>query len=341
MGDDTSLAYQITREGGQVRGEWAHVPIADIGAGELLIRTSYSSVNYKDALAATGAGKVVRSFPLIGGIDLAGEVAESADPRFRAGDQIVVTGFALGEEYDGGYSEWVRVSADWAVPLPTGMSAWESMALGTAGLTVALAIHQLERSGLRPGQGPVAVTGASGGAGSLAVSTLTARGYEVTAITGKADAHDYLRHLGAAEVAGRPDPGTAHGPLESARWAGAVDAVGGDTLSWLIRTTRRHGAIAAFGNAGGHQLNSSALPFILRGISLHGINTGYFHEEELRRQLWQRMATDLRPGHLDLIAHTIDFRQLPDQFPNLLEGRVRGRVVVRVNGHSQQGGDRS
>lgn len=329
MHSDTSLAYQLRSDGDRVFGDWTHIPIADVGAGELLIRTSYSSVNFKDALAATGAGKVVGTFPLIGGIDVVGEVAESTDGRFQEGDQVVVTGFALGEEHDGGYSQWVRVPADWAVPLPDGMTAWESMALGTAGITAALAIHQLEHNGLQPDQGPVAVTGASGGTGSLAVSMLAGRGYDVTAITGKSDAHHYLRRLGACEVVGRPAAHETIRPMESARWAGAVDAVGGDLLSWLIRTTQRHGSIATFGNTGGHELAISGLPFILRGINLLGINTGYF-SHELRRQLWQRMNDDLRPWHLDEIARTIDFHELPDIFGQFHTGRVRGRVVVRV-----------
>ncbi|MDQ8705663.1 oxidoreductase [Streptomyces sp. LHD-70] len=325
----TSLAYQIRSDGQRVWGDWAHVPVADVGSGELLIRTSYSSVNFKDALAATGSGKVVRTFPLIGGIDVAGEVAESTDTRFREGDQVVVTGFALGEGHDGGYSQWVRVPADWAVPLPDGMTAWESMALGTAGITAALAIHELEHNGLRPDRGPVAVTGASGGVGSLAVSMLAGRGYDVTAVTGKSDAHDDLRHLGASDVVARPTAREGVPPLESGRWAGAVDSVGGDLLAWLIRTTQRQGSIASFGNTGGHQLDTSVLPFVLRGINLLGINSGYF-SHELRQRLWQRMNDDLRPRHLDEIARTIDFRELPQVFPQFLAGRMRGRIVVRV-----------
>ncbi|GGJ35061.1 acrylyl-CoA reductase family protein [Streptomyces brasiliensis] len=333
MSNETSLAYRITSDGHRVRGDWAHVPIADVGAGELLIRTSYSSVNFKDALAATGAGKVVRTFPLIGGIDVVGVVAKSTDGRFQEGDEVVVTGFALGEEHDGGYSQWVRVPADWAVPLPDGMTAWESMALGTAGITAALAIHRIEHNGLLPDEGPVAVTGASGGTGSLAVSMLAGRGYDVAAVTGKEDAHDYLRRLGAGQIVERPTaPGTGR-PLESARWAGAVDAVGGDLLTWLIRTTERHGSIATFGNVGGHELSTSVLPFILRGINLLGVNTGYF-SDQLRRQLWQRMNSDLRPRHLNEIARTIDFHELPDAFDEFLTGRMRGRVVVRVNGRT-------
>jgi putative YhdH/YhfP family quinone oxidoreductase len=333
MNGETSLAYQIRSEGDRVWGEWTHIPIADVGAGELLIRTSFSSVNYKDALAATGAGKVVRTFPLIGGIDVVGEVAQSTDGRFQEGDQVVVTGFALSEEHDGGYAQWVRVPSDWAVPLPDGMTAWESMALGTAGITAALAIHRLEHNGLRPGQGPVAVTGASGGTGSLAVNMLAGRGYHVTAVTGKNDTHDYLRRLGADQVIARPATSETARPLDSARWAGAVDAVGGDLLSWLIRTTKRHGSIATFGNAGGHQLATSVLPFILRGINLLGVNTGYF-SHELRRQLWQRMNDDLRPQHLADIARTIDFCELPQAFEWFLAGGIQGRIVVQVDGES-------
>lgn len=330
MTAETSLAYQVRFDGRRVWGDWAHVPLAEIGSGELLLRTSYSSVNFKDALAATGTGKVMRNFPLIAGIDVAGEVAESADDRFRKGDQVVVTGFALGEGHDGGYSQWVRVPADWAVPLPDGMSPWEAMALGTAGITAALAIHRLEHSGLRSGDGPVAVTGASGGAGSLAVNMLAGRGYDVTAVTGTSSAHGYLRGLGAGDVVSRPVVAETSPPLESARWAGAVDAVGGESLAWLIRTTQRHGSIATFGNAGGHELTTSVLPFILRGINLLGINTGYF-DHALRWQLWQHMNDDLRPQCLEEIARTVEFRELPDVCNELLAGEVRGRLVVRVD----------
>jgi putative YhdH/YhfP family quinone oxidoreductase len=300
-----------------------------LGSGELLIRATYLSVNYKDALAATGAGKVVRRFPLVGGIDVAGVVSQTSDERFAEGDRVLVTGFGLSEDHDGGYAEWVRVPADWAVPIPPDLTDWEAMALGTAGLTAALAIHKLELNGLHPDGGPVAVTGATGGVGSLAVDMLSGLGYSVTAITGKEDAHGYLELLGAASVMPRGSLESTGRPLEKARWAAAVDSVGGETLSWLTRTIMRHGSIATYGNAGGAELHTTVMPFILRGINLLGINSGFF-VGDLRRQLWQRMTRDLRPRHLPTIAQTIPFDDLPRAFDQFLSGSARGRIVVRI-----------
>jgi acrylyl-CoA reductase (NADPH) len=322
-----SRALRIVADAGLGHGELTEVPVTEIGSGELLLRASYSSVNYKDALAATGRGKVVRRFPLIGGIDVVGEVVESADPAYLPGDQVLVTGFGLSEEHDGGYAQWVCVPSAWVVRLPEGLTPWESMALGTGGLTAALAIHRLEVNELSPDQGPVAVTGATGGVASLAIGMLARLGYEPVALTRQLDADVYLRSIGAASVEQVPTPGAPAKPLESARWAGAVDSVGGETLAWLIRTMQRGGSIAAFGNAGGHELPTSVLPFILRAVNLLGINTGYF-DDALRHRLWARMATDLRPDHLDRMASTIGFDELPQAFNALLNGTVRGRLVV-------------
>ncbi|MEW6638018.1 MAG: oxidoreductase [Actinomycetota bacterium] len=322
-------AYRIFEEDGRSAGRLTEVAADELGSGGLLIRAAYSSVNYKDALAATGAGKVVRRFPLVGGIDVAGVVDESSDGRFREGDRVLVTGYGMSEDHDGGYSEWVRVPADWAVQIPPGLDEWEAMALGTAGLTAALAIHKLELNGLRPENGPVAVTGATGGVGSLATDMLAGLGYEVTAITGKRQEHGYLRRLGAASVLSRDSIRSEGRPLEKALWAGAVDSVGGEMLSWLTRTTMRHGSIAAFGNAGGAELHTTVMPFILRGVNLLGVNSGYF-PTDLRRRLWERLAGDLRPRHLREITRTIDLDDLPDAFDRLLAGAVRGRIVVRI-----------
>jgi acrylyl-CoA reductase (NADPH) len=322
-----SRALLIVADAGLGHGELTEVPVTGIGSGELLLRASHSSVNYKDALAATGRGKVVRHFPLIGGIDVVGEVVESADPAYLPGEQVLVTGFGLSEEHDGGYAQWVRVPSTWVVRLPEGLTPWESMALGTGGLTAALAIHRLEANGLRPGQGPVAVTGATGGVASLAIGMLARLGYEPVALTRQLDADMYLRSIGVGSVEQVPTPDASPRPLESARWAGAVDSVGGETLAWLIRTMQRGGSIAAFGNAGGHELPTSVLPFILRAVNLLGINSGYF-DDALRQQLWARMATDLRPDHLDRMTSTIGFDELPQAFNALLSGTVRGRLVV-------------
>lgn len=323
-------AYRIFEEGGRSAGRLTEVAADELGSGDLLIRTAYSSVNYKDALAATGTGKVVRRFPLVGGIDVAGVVDESSDGRFRKGDRVLVTGYGMSEDHDGGYSEWVRVPADWAVPIPPGLDEWEAMALGTAGLTAALAIHKLELNGLCSENGPVAVTGATGGVGSLATDMLAGLGYEVTTVTGKQEEHGYLKRLGAASVLPRDSIRSEGRPLEKALWAGAVDSVGGETLSWLTRTTMRHGSIAAFGNTGGAELHTTVMPFILRGVNLLGVNSGYF-PTDLRRRLWERMAGDLRPRHLREIASTIDLKDLPDAFARLLAGAARGRIVVRIS----------
>ncbi|MDO5697807.1 MAG: acryloyl-CoA reductase [Dermatophilus congolensis] len=318
--------YRAVADGDGTRAEFADVPVGELGGGEVLIRAHTSSVNYKDALAGTGTGKIVKRLPIVLGIDVAGVVVDSADPRHAVGDRVLVTGFGLSEDHDGGYAEYVRVPADWAVPVPEALDFVDVMALGTAGLTSALAIARLEHNGLRPGQGPVAVTGASGGTGTLAVSMLATLGYEVTAFTGKESAHDLLRRLGATEVLDRPDI-SARRPLESARWAGAVDCVGGPVLAWLTRTTSRGGSIATFGNTAGVELDTTVLPFILRGINLLGVNTGYF-EPELRLRLWERLGSDVRPAGLAELTRVVPFKALPDEFGAFLDSQVTGRIVV-------------
>jgi acrylyl-CoA reductase (NADPH) len=301
----------------------------DLDWGEVLLRPAFSSVNFKDALAATGAGRVVRRYPMTGGIDVAGEVVESTDSRFVEGDRVLVTGHGLSEDHDGGYSELMRVPADWVLPLPSGLGLWEAMAIGTAGLTAALSVHRMQENGLRPENGPVAVTGATGGVGSIAVDILAGMGYEVTAITGRSEQHDYLSRLGAGSVLSRHDIEMSERPLEKGLWAGAVDPVGGEMLSWLTRTAMRHGTIASCGLAGGSELHTTVMPFILRSVSLLGINTGYF-SMDLRRELWRRLAGDMRARHLDQIARTIDLDELPEVFRRFLGGTVRGRTVVRI-----------
>ncbi|MFC9833685.1 acryloyl-CoA reductase [Rhodococcus sp. NPDC127530] len=325
-----SRAYVLRETGSGVRGSLTTVPVDELGGGELFIRATYSSVNYKDVLAATGRAKIARRVPLVGGIDVSGVVETSEDPRFRQGDRVLVTGFGMSEDHDGGYAEWARVPADWAVPLPEGMSEWDAMALGTAGITSALALHELESSGVRPGDGPVVVTGATGGAGSLAVAMLARLGYEVTAVTGKLDQVDYLRGLGAAQVLPRTDIPQQVRPLESAKWAGAIDCVGGPSLTWLLSTAQRHAAVATFGNAGGNDLPTSVLPFILRGIRLIGINTGYF-SHELRHALWRRMGDELRPKALDSIARTISLSELPTCLDSFVGSGTIGRIVVDLS----------
>lgn len=322
-------AYRLLEENGQVSGRLVELGLDDLDPGEVLIRNSHSSVNYKDALAATGTGRIVRRFPLIGGIDVAGSVAASSDARFREGDAVLVTGYGMGVEHDGGYAEYSRVPGDWVVPLPQGLSAYDAMAIGTAGFTAALAIMRMEQNGLRPTNGPVAVTGASGGVGSVAVDLLAGLGYEVTAISGKDDQHEYLRHLGATQVLSRHTLEMGKKPLEKAIWAGAVDPVGGEMLAWLTRTMKPHGSIANCGLTGGTELYTTVMPFILRGVNLLGIDSVQC-PMEVRRRTWQRLAGNMRPRHLKEMTRTIGFEQLPETFDALLKGRIKGRVVVKI-----------
>lgn len=326
---ETFRAYRYFEDGGKVSARFVDLKPEELDQGELLIRVQYSSVNYKDALAATGAGKIVRRFPVVGGIDLAGVVAHSSDERFQAGDQVIATGYLLGVGHDGGYAEYARVPADWVLPLPVGMTAFDAMALGTAGFTAALAIMRMEQNGLTPSAGAVLVTGATGGVGSLAVGMLAGAGYEVHALTGKPAEHDLLRRLGAAKVLDRNDVDRGTRPLEAARWAGAVDSLGGDWLAWITRTMKQHGCIASIGLAAGHELHTTVMPFILRGVALLGIDSSAT-PMPLRRRVWERLATDLKPRHLATLAHTIEFSALPEVFPQFLGGQVSGRTVVRV-----------
>jgi NADPH2:quinone reductase len=298
--------------------------------GGVLIEARYSSVNYKDALAGTARGKILRRFPLVAGVDVAGTVVESDDVRFAAGNEVLVTGCGLGESHDGGFAQYVRVPADWVVPLPAGLSLFESMALGTAGFTAALAIDRLEQNGLHPGQGPVIVTGASGGVGSIAVDLLAGHGYEVVAMSRETKSGDYLQSLGAAEVLASSVIATETRPLEQARWAAAIDNVGSDVLAWLTRTVRPWGSIASIGLAGGQALHTTVMPFILRGISLLGITSAHC-PMEWRLRVWQRLVSDLKPQHLDrIIAGTVTLEELPAIFETVLSGQHRGRYVVKL-----------
>lgn len=322
-------AYQIHEDSGKVSAKLVELGLDDLDPGEVLIRNSYSSVNYKDALAATGTGRIVRRFPLVGGIDVAGVVAASSDARFKEGDAVLVTGYGMGVEHDGGYAEYCRVPGDWVVPLPQGLSAFDAMAIGTAGFTAALSIMRMEQNGLKPGNGPVSVSGASGGVGSMAVDLLAGLGYEVTAISGKDDQHAYLRQLGASQVLSRHTLELGKKPLEKALWAGAVDPVGGEMLAWLTRTMRQHGTIASCGLTGGIELHTTVMPFILRGVSLLGIDSVQC-PMELRRSTWERLAGEMRPRNLDEMTQTIVFEQLPVIFDAMLKGAVKGRVVVKI-----------
>ena len=329
---DSFKALLIEERDGQVASEITQMDESRLDSGEVTIRVAYSSVNYKDALAATGAGKIIRRFPCVGGIDLSGIVIKSADPRFKEGDAVIATSFDIGVAHHGGYAEIARVPADWVVPLPAGLSLYEAMALGTAGFTAALAIVRMEENRLTPANGPVIVTGATGGVGSLAVDMLAKIGYRVVALTGKESEAGYLRSLGAAEVMLRQSIDlTKIRPLDKGRWAGAVDNLGGDVLAWIASTMEQGGTIASIGLAASMKLNTTVAPFILRGVSLLGIDSGYIREP-YRRDVWQRLATDLRPPHLESMSRKIAFEELPATFTEYVAGRAKGRVVVELAG---------
>jgi NADPH2:quinone reductase len=328
--DRAFRAFRIHSEGGRPVARFEQISLADLSAGTVVIRVTHSGINYKDALAATGAGKILRRYPLVGGIDLAGVVESSEDARYAAGDAVLVTGCALSETHDGGYAQFARVPGDWVIPLPAGLSAFEAMAIGTAGFTAAFAIDRMEQNGQAPQGGPIVVTGASGGVGSIAIDMLSARGYRIIAVSGKAAAAPYLRELGAHEVLARQELDLGSRALETARFGGAIDNLGGEVLTWLTRSVDFWGNIASIGLAAGAELNTTVMPFILRGVSLLGINSSATPRAR-RVAVWQRIGTDLRPRHLArIVTRTIDFDELPSAFPAYLEGAVTGRTVVRI-----------
>jgi NADPH2:quinone reductase len=326
---DRFKAFRISETDGKSEGKLVEVSLDELSAGDVVIEAAYSSVNYKDALAGTGAGKIVRRFPVIGGIDVAGTVQSSGDARLANGDEVLVTGHEMSVTHDGGYAQYVRVPADWVVPLPAGLTLRDAMAIGTAGFTAALSIVEMERNGLTPDAGPVIVTGATGGVGSMAVELLSTLGYQVTALTGKDDCHDYLRTLGAVEVLSRHTLEMGTRPLEKARWAGAVDPAGGPILAWLTRTMKAGGCIASSGLTAGVELQTTVLPFILRGVKLLGIDS-VMCPMERRLEVWRRLASDMKSTHTDLIVREISLDDLPDAFATLLEGAARGRFIVRI-----------
>lgn len=302
--------------------------VDDLSPGNVIIEVAWSSINFKDALASRGRNAIIRSFPRVGGIDLTGVVAESADPRFRAGDEVIVHGFGIGVDHDGGHAQFARVSGDWVMHLPETISLFEGAVLGAAGYTAGLSLHLMELNGLRPESGPVIVTGATGGVASVAIDMLANRGYRVTAMTGKSDAHADLRALGATEVIGRIASDEMVKPLEKARWAGAVDSVGGACLAWLTRTMQPEGVITAFGNAGGLELETTVLPFILRGVRLIGVNAN--SPMPLREEVWAKIASAYRPTQLERIAKVIELEDLPVTMDRMLAGELRGRTVIRL-----------
>ncbi len=324
-------AFRIHGGGGGEDARLERIHLKDLSDGDVVIRGEYSSINYKDALAATGKGRILRRYPLVGGVDVAGTVVSSSDPSVPEGTAVAVCGCGLSETHDGGFAEYARVPGAWAVPLPDGLDTRTAMAIGTAGFTAALAISRMEDNGLRPESGPVAVTGATGGVGSIAIDMLAAAGYRVTALTGKAaTAQDYLAALGAAEVLDIKAIEMGHRPLEKAVWGGAIDNLGGEPLAWLTRTTRSYGSIASIGLAAGFELNTTVMPFILRGINLLGINSVELPREQ-RVEVWARIAGDLFPRHLErIVTGEIGLDELTEAFPAYIDGRIVGRTIVRL-----------
>jgi acrylyl-CoA reductase (NADPH) len=327
----TFRAFVVNKTEQEFSADFKDISLDDLSPGEVIIKVAYSSVNYKDALASLPDSRVIRSYPLVPGIDLSGVVVQSEDPRFKVGDQVLATSFDLGTSHCGGFSEYARVKADWIVPLPAGLTLREAMALGTAGYTAALALHRLESVGLKPGNGPVLVTGATGGVGSLSICILKTAGYTVAASTGKDSEHGYLQELGADQIVSRQETSAeSNRPLERERWAGSIDSVGGSTLAYLLRTTKYSGSIASCGNTAGLAYSSTVAPFILRAVNVLGIESAYC-PMDLRRELWSRLATDYKPARLmDLIAHEIPFAELPQALATALKGGIRGRIIVRI-----------
>lgn len=323
-------AYRVHEHDGRVIGRLEEIERDDLDAGEVLIRAAWSGVNYKDALAATGNGKIIRRFPMVAGIDVAGHVERSSDTRFREGEAVAVIGCGLGERRDGGYAEYVRVPAEYVMLVPEGLSLYEVMALGTAGFTAALGIQRMQENHQRPEQGPILVNGATGGVGSFAIDMLSTLGYSVTAFTGKQESESYLRALGASDIRFRDQTELGRRPLERAVWGGAVDSVGGEELAWLTRTVKPLGNIASIGLAGGHKFCTTVMPFILRGINLLGINSVLI-PMSLKHQVLERLGADLKPRHLDkIVSRTVTLDELPAVFGDYLDGRVTGRTVVKI-----------
>jgi len=327
---DTFTALILEQHENQVSAEVRLVPRDALPAGDVLVRVAYSGLNYKDGLAIRGKNKVVRSYPMVPGIDFVGTVEESGSPVYQPGDEVILTGWGVGERHWGGMAQYARVKSEWLVPLPDSLTPRDAMAIGTAGFTAMLSLMALEELGLTPDGREVLVTGASGGVGSLAVALLAALGYTVVASTGRADAHDYLRALGAKEIIDRAPLTAEGGPMGSARWAGAIDTVGGATLPGVIRTLVPNASVAACGNAGGFDLPTSVLPFILRGVNLLGINS-LDTPIERRKVAWDRLARELPRDALQRTAHVVPLRDAIPLADQILRSQVRGHTVIDVN----------
>jgi acrylyl-CoA reductase (NADPH) len=325
----TFKAIVVEKTEGGTKAALTDFDEANLMDGDVTVRVEYSCVNYKDGLAITGKSPVVRRFPMIAGIDFAGTVEASSHPAWKPGDEVILNGWGCGETHLGAYAEKARVKGDWLVRLPASMSAREAMAIGTAGYTAMLAVMALERHGLTPERGPIAVTGAAGGVGSVAIAILAKRGFSVSAVTGRPQEADYLKGLGAAEIVERKDLAGPPKALAKERWAGAVDAVGSTTLANLLSMTRYGGAVAACGLAGGMDLPASVAPFILRGVCLYGIDS-VMCPIDRRREAWKRLETELDRQNLAAMTHEIGLSGVPEAAAAILAGQIRGRIVVKI-----------
>jgi acrylyl-CoA reductase (NADPH) len=325
-------AYRLEEVDRKIRAGFVDMTLDELDPGEVVVRVAYSDVNYKDALAATGKGRILLRPSCIGGIDLAGTVVSSSDTRFAKGDAVLAVGHDLGVKHHGGYAEYARIPANWAVKLPKGMTLWEAMAFGTAGYTAGLAIVKMEHNGLHPGGGPVIVDGATGGVGSIAIAALAKLGYHVVALTGKEHEAEWLKKLGAREVKFRKEIDlTKIKPLDKATWQGAVDNLGGEVLAWMASSMKINGVIASIGLAAGFGLSTTVMPFILRGVSLLGINSTDAPGPELERRVWSRLGGDMKPPGLKDMARSIAFADLPKVFDDFISAKVTGRIVVDLN----------
>jgi putative YhdH/YhfP family quinone oxidoreductase len=325
-------AYKLTEVDKKIRAEFVECTLDDLDPGDVVVRVAYSDVNYKDALAATGKGKILRRPSCIGGIDFSGTVVSSSNPGFAKGDAVLGVGFDLGVAHHGGYAQYARVPGNWLTKLPQGMTLWDAMAFGTAGFTAGIGIVRMEHNGLKPASGPVIVNGATGGVGSIAIASLAKLGYHVVALTGKESESDWLKQLGAKEIKLRSTLDlTKIKPLDKATWAGAVDNLGGDVLAWTCSTMNINGVIASIGLAASPSLNTTVLPFILRGVSLLGINSTDSPSAELRATVWRRLGSDMKPPMLKEMCRTIPFADLPKVFDDFINAKVNRRVVVDLS----------
>lgn len=329
---DKFKAFRIEEVDKKVRAGFVDMTLDELDPGEVVVRVAYSDVNYKDALAATGKGRILRRSPCVGGIDFSGTVVSSGDPRFAKGDAVLAVGYDLGVAHHGGYAHYARVPAEWIVKLPAGMTLWEAMALGTAGFTAGLGILRMEQNGLQPENGPVIVNGATGGVGSIAIAALSKLGYHVVALTAKEGEAEWLKKLGAREILLRKNLNLEKiRPLDKATWAGAVDNLGGEVLAWMASTMKFNGVIASIGMAASPNLATTVMPFILRGVCLLGINSTDAPSAELRREVWRRLGTDMKPPLLKDMCRTISFGDLPAAFEDFIDSRVSRRVVVDLS----------